>query len=138
MALKKCKTCGTLFDSIGTPFCPACAKEMDYRYKVVRDYLYDNPDQSVEEVAENTETPEWMIMYFLRDARLTMKNASGLIRCDQCGKAITSGRFCDECAAKLGMKVRGAQEAIRAGVIGPRMHTIEEERNNAGGKPERK
>ncbi|MDO5111901.1 MAG: MerR family transcriptional regulator [Clostridia bacterium] len=130
MAVKKCKTCGALFDSIGTPFCPECVKEMDYKYKVVRDYLYDNPDQSVEEVAKATETPEWMIMHFLRDARLTMKNASGLIRCEQCGRAITSGRFCDECAIRLGSKMKGAREAIQSGrAAGPRIYTNDDRRN---------
>lgn len=108
MAIKKCKGCGALFDSMGLPFCGKCMQEIDYKYKIVRDYLYDNPNETIEQVSAQTDTPEWMIMYFLRDGRLNMANASGLLKCEKCGKPVTTGRFCPECAAKLGNKIQGA------------------------------
>ncbi len=108
MAIKKCKGCGSLFDSTGLPFCGRCMQEIDYKYKIVRDYLYDNPNETIEQVSESTDTPQWMIMYFLRDGRLNMANASGLLRCEKCGTPVTSGTYCQECAAKLGNKLQSA------------------------------
>ena len=108
MAIIKCKGCGDLFNSFAGPFCPKCMHEIDYKYKIVRDYLYDNPNETMEQVSQETETPEWMLMYFLRDGRLNIMNASGLIRCENCGKSITTGRYCNECTMKLGSKIQGA------------------------------
>lgn len=108
MAIKKCKGCGCLFDMYSMPFCNKCMQEMDEKYKVVRDYLYENPNATVEQVNRDTETPEWIIMYFLREGRLSMANASGYLRCEQCGKAVTSGRVCPECAKRIGGKIQAA------------------------------
>ena len=54
MAIKKCKGCGSIFDGI-TPYCSRCMQEIDYRYKNVRDYLYENPDETVDQVSEATD-----------------------------------------------------------------------------------
>ncbi len=108
MAIKKCKGCGEIFDMVSLPFCNNCAKEIEYKYKIVRDYLYDNPNETIEQVSVETDTPEWMIMYFLRDGRLNMSSASGALRCESCGKPVITGRYCNECMVKLGSKIQGA------------------------------
>ncbi len=101
MQLIKCKLCKKPFQSMGLQFCPECMKEIDEKYKPVRDYLYEHPNASIEEVSEGTEVSERIILYYLKDGRLSMAKASGLLRCEQCGAAINSGRFCEKCMAKL-------------------------------------
>lgn len=101
----KCKLCGNLYQQIGFPFCNKCMREMDDKYRKVRDYLYDNTDATIEEVAEGTGVDERTIVYFLKDGRLQMKNASGVLRCEQCGASIKTGRLCAECIRKLGQKL---------------------------------
>lgn len=124
MAIKKCKGCGSIFDGI-TPYCSRCMQEIDYRYKNVRDYLYENPDETVDQVSEATGTPKWMIVYYLRDGRLNVKDASGYIRCEQCGKPLTTGRYCPDCMVKIEKKMQGAtiKRKDNKGEEGPKMHT---------------
>ncbi len=101
----KCKLCGNLYQMIGLPFCNKCMRELDDKYRLVRDYLYDNQDATVEEVSANTGVDERAIVFFLKDGRLEMKNASGALRCEQCGASIKSGRMCADCIRKLGQKL---------------------------------
>lgn len=101
MQFVKCRLCKKTFQSIGTQYCPECLKDLDEKYKPVRDFLYDHPNASIEEVSEGTEVPERIILYYLKEGRLSMTNASGLLRCEQCGAAVSSGRFCERCRAKL-------------------------------------
>ena len=101
MQLAKCKMCKRPFQSYGNPFCPSCMQELDEQYKPVRDYLYDHPNASIEKVVEDTGVAERIILYYLKEGRLRMANASGLLRCEQCGAAIESGRLCDKCKGKL-------------------------------------
>lgn len=125
MAIKKCKGCGSLFDGTIAPFCARCMQEVDYKYRNVRDYLYENPDETVEQVSKATDTPKWMIIFYLRDGRLNIKDASGYIRCEQCGKAITTGHYCQDCATKLEKKMHGNTSVKRDDKRSnePRMHT---------------
>lgn len=104
----KCKICGKLYQPCGFPFCNKCMQEMDDKYKIVRDYLYDNPNATIEEVAQETEVVERMIVHFLREGRISMVNASGLLRCETCGAPIKTGRFCAECTRKLESKLTKA------------------------------
>ena len=100
MQLSKCKWCGRPFQSTGMNFCPKCMQELDDHYKVVRDYLYDNPNAPIEEVVENTGVPEKVILYYLKEGRLSMVNATGLLRCEQCGATINFGMLCEKCQNK--------------------------------------
>lgn len=124
MAVAKCKSCGVLFQQISAPFCPDCATKMDDEYKIVRDYVYEHPHATIEEVTRETAVEEWEIIYFLKDNRLSIENATGLLRCEQCGKAIHSGRFCDACMELFGSKITESISKTSAGKPqGVRMHT---------------
>lgn len=101
MQLAKCKWCGKPFQSFGLSFCPKCIQELDEQYRPVRDYLYDNPNATIEEVEEATGVSKRIVLYYLRDGRLQMTNSSGLLRCEQCGEPINSGRLCDKCASRI-------------------------------------
>lgn len=113
MQLIKCKWCGKPFQSFGPSFCPRCMNELDEQYKPIRDYLYDNPNATIDQVIEATGVTERVILYYLRDGRLQMANSNGLLRCEQCGAAINTGRLCEACTSKLEERiVKPFQERI--------------------------
>ncbi|MEA5058890.1 MAG: MerR family transcriptional regulator [Clostridia bacterium] len=134
MQLMKCKWCGRPFQSIGVGFCPKCLQELDDQYKPVRDYLYDNPNATIDEVVEATGVSQRVILYYLRDGRLQMVNSSGLLRCEQCGAPINSGRFCEKCTNKVEQRMikplqnRVAQNRQQASEEVSRMHTYKGDR----------
>lgn len=97
--VKQCKQCGRLFESFGAHLCPRCADELEQNFLVVKDYVYDHPDANVFDVAKETGIPEKMVLEFLREGRLSMNTAE--LDCEECGKPISSGRFCSECKNKL-------------------------------------
>ncbi len=116
MQLAKCKWCGKPFQSFGMNFCPKCIQELDEQYKPVRDYLYDSPNATIEEVEEATGVSKRVILYYLRDGRLQMTNSNGLLRCEQCGEPINSGRLCDKCASRIEQHMLKSMQARTAQV----------------------
>lgn len=94
---KRCKRCGAIYQNRSGSYCEKCFKEMDEKYVLIRDYLYDNPNATPKEVMDETGVEESIILLFLKEGRLQMKSAEGLIRCEKCGKPITHGNLCDNC-----------------------------------------
>jgi len=88
--------------------------ELDEMYKKVRDYLYDHPNATMVEVSEATGVEEKIILEFLREGRLELKEPSPVLTCERCGKPITTGRMCKECLAvfERGLK-KGLNESVR-------------------------
>ena len=66
----------------------------------VRDYIYQHPDASIKEISEKTEVDEKIILDFLKEERLSLRTADGLLRCQQCGKPIEKGSYCQGYSAK--------------------------------------
>lgn len=100
--LKNCKKCGRMFSSIGGQlFCSKCRPDDENEFRIVREYIYDNPDSTVHDVHEGTGISEELILKFLRQGRLVLKGEGVGLECERCGKSITSGRFCDACAHEL-------------------------------------
>jgi len=139
MDMMRCRWCGKRFQSYGTMVCPTCLQELDEKYNPVRDYLYDNPNASIEEVVEETGVSERIILYYLKEGRLTMANASGVLRCEQCGAAISTGRMCERCQNKLNDRIakplqarmaaqaKAREEALRQQELDKRkMHTAKD------------
>lgn len=132
MQLAKCKWCGRPFQSYGLRLCARCVQELDEQYRPVRDYVYDNPHASIEDVVRDTGVDQRVIMYYLRDGRLEMVNAGDMLRCEHCGATINSGRLCTDCASKVEERIskpmqdrinqRREREAAKEDMSG-RMHT---------------
>ena len=106
MDFVKCKLCATPFFSRGSLLCPACQEQIDKDFILVRDYIYDHPQQaSVDEVAEATGVAEKNIIYLLEEERLTASvtfNTSAVVhRCKFCGREISSGSICERCKSTL-------------------------------------
>ncbi len=99
--IKQCGQCGRLFQSLGNRTCPDCVEAIDRAFVLVRDYIYDNQEAGVVEVAEKTGVEEKLILQFLKERRLSLAQSSGLLLCEHCSAAITSGRYCDNCLNSL-------------------------------------
>ena len=98
MDVRNCKKCNKLFNYTGDALCPACAKEMEEKFLQVRDYIYKNPSAPMAVVAEDTEVPIQQIKRWVRQERLGFSKDSGVtIDCENCGKQITTGRYCKDC-----------------------------------------
>ncbi len=97
-----CRQCGKLFQSLGSIYCPVCVEEMDKAFKVVKDYLYDHQDANIVDVVNDTGVPEKYVLSFLKEGRLNVESSDGmLLKCEDCGSPIPSGRYCMNCRNKL-------------------------------------
>ncbi|WP_245984897.1 hypothetical protein [Biomaibacter acetigenes] len=52
MELRNCPVCGKLFVYTVRNLCPECAKKDEENFEKVRQYLYDVPQATLEEIAE--------------------------------------------------------------------------------------
>ncbi len=74
---KYCKNCGTLFTSYGSKICPECTDKEEDEFRIVRDYIWDNPGGNMKQVSEATEVDLEKIMKWLREERLILKMENG-------------------------------------------------------------
>ena len=52
MEVRNCKECGKIFNYMeGAPLCPACTKKQEEVYLQVKEYVYNNPGASINQVA---------------------------------------------------------------------------------------
>lgn len=101
--IRNCPRCGKIFTYISRPICNSCLDVEENEFKVVKEYIYDNPGASISEVSQATEVSVEKIMRFLREERLEISsdNSNLLLECERCGRAIKSGRFCENCKADI-------------------------------------
>lgn len=101
--IRNCPRCGKIFTYINRPICHSCLENEENEFKVVKDYIYDNPGATISEVSQETEVSVEKIMRFLREERLEIssENSNLLLECERCGRAISSGRFCDNCKGDI-------------------------------------
>lgn len=117
MDFMKCKICSAPFFSYGSRLCPECQDQVDKDFVTVRDFIYDNPQAaSVEKIAAATGVNEKTIIYLLEENRLTASGAlasSAGLRCQICGKNISSGSICASCTAALSKDLGAAAGALK-------------------------
>ena len=96
MRISNCKGCGRIFNVLSDEqYCPNCQKKMDEKFDIVKRFVEDNPNVPVETVAKETDT-------------------SYGIPCENCGRMIRTGRFCDECKTKLTNTLRSALDTPKS------------------------
>lgn len=93
----QCKQCNRLFQSFGAVYCPECTQRLEEKFELVKKYIYDNPHANVVTISQDTEVPVRDILYFLKEGRLSIEKGDGLLLCENCGRSISTGRFCDRC-----------------------------------------
>ncbi len=143
--LTKCSKCGKFFGALmGETLCEECSIKAgifasvdevdldDLRYQSTREFVYDNPEVSPEEVIaaldeKGIEIDRITIIKYVKEGRLTLKSIEGKKTCEECGRTILSGRYCPSCTRKKEQGL-GAQKMTRKKVEEPKslgvgMHT---------------
>lgn len=103
MDVRNCRNCGRLFNYIGgTPVCPTCAREIEEKFGVVKEYIRDNPRATIQQVSDDNEVSIQQINKWIREERLCFSEDSVVgVSCENCGAMIRTGRFCPVCKDKL-------------------------------------
>lgn len=110
MEVKNCKDCGRLFNYLGgNPLCPECVRKLDDKFAQVKQYIYDNPRASLQQVSEDNEVSVAQLRTWVRQEKLEFTEASLVgLNCEKCGAMIRSGRFCASCKMKIGETLSNA------------------------------
>ncbi|MDO4772410.1 MAG: hypothetical protein Q4A72_02450 [Bacillota bacterium] len=127
--LVKCETCGKFFGaSSDETICSSC-KEGEFtglkhikdpkeqRFVVARNMVYENPDISPENLVRamrdmGIDISIKDVMSYVRQGRLTLKNAEIKNLCEDCGKKILSGRKCPTCTKKFEENLTRSREEL--------------------------
>ena len=109
--IRNCIKCGRIFQYDGfNKKCERCRRDEEEDFKKVKEYLYDNPGATITEVSEETGVEEDLILKYLRQGRLEISSEGGslVLDCERCGRAIRTGKFCDQCAEEMARELKGA------------------------------
>lgn len=103
-SLETCRNCRIIFRymGFGEKYCPSCKKADDEEFKIVKDYLWDNPGRTLIQTSDDCNVTTDKIRKWLREERLEYVTVEGSgLTCDRCGTQIRSGMFCDDCKHKM-------------------------------------
>lgn len=103
MDIKNCRECGALFNYLSGPrMCPECKRKLEEKFMEVRDFVRDNPISSIAHIAEEMNVSVQQINQWIREERLIFSEDSEVkVNCESCGRAILTGRFCENCKAQV-------------------------------------
>ncbi len=133
MSIAQCKRCSKLFFKIKSPYCAACIDEIEERFKIIQNYMQDHPGAEIKKIVEDTGVEESILLYLLREDRLSLIKSSGL-NCQNCGNTITSGRYCNSCKMRLTNDLTQMGNKISQEVKAERQQSMKKERllNDSG------
>ena len=116
MEVRNCKGCGRLFNVINREvICPDCVRKLEDKFQEVKAYLEEYPNSSVDAVSSATGASVKQIRKWVKEERLILsEGAVGGIVCEQCGKPIRTGRFCDGCKANISNNLHSAFDKPKA------------------------
>lgn len=103
MQIKNCKNCGKIYNYYGgNLICPSCQKKLEETFSLVKQYINDNEDTTVEEVSVELHVPVKQIYSWIREERISFKEESlNGITCERCGISIKTGCYCMKCKNEL-------------------------------------
>lgn len=124
MEVRNCKTCGRLFNVLSSErICPDCRKKLDDKFQEVKEFLEQNPNSSVEVVSKETDVSAKQIRQWVREERLVFsENSVEGIECEQCGKMIRTGRFCESCKAAITNNLNSAIDKPKKAPVQKKTH----------------
>ncbi len=114
--VRNCKRCGKIYTYMGgTPICQACKQQDEDDFKRVKQYLWDNPKANITDISAELDVSVEKIKRFLKDGRLEIITEEGnmFLECEKCGKAIKSGRFCEECERSTAASIQSVASDMR-------------------------
>jgi len=97
MEMSNCVRCKKLFPKFKDTICESCKKKEEELFKIVKNFLDENPNSTIMKIAEETGVTHKKIMQWLRDGRLELSATNNELTCRNCGVDITSGLYCDPC-----------------------------------------
>lgn len=114
MEARNCPKCGRVFAMIRESICPKCVKEAEATFEKVRDFIKENPNMTIKEVAEECDVSYKRILTYIRDGRVEASGGMhGEVTCSRCDKPIKVGRMCEKCTIETGFKVNEMKEDAR-------------------------
>ncbi len=105
MVISNCPVCGALYRPNQRGMCSRCAELEDQRFEVVKRYLEDNPDATLDVLAADTGIEKAVVLRFIRSGRLVTRPQAGLT-CERCGRPIETGVVCPRCAQEMTKEIR--------------------------------
>lgn len=114
--IKQCEICRKLFQSYSGKICPGCLFQIEEDFVTVKEYLYIHPEKiDAKGLSEATGVNMRIIVQLMRDGRiLEVSDTTGALRCQVCGKAISSGTICPGCAQGLAKSLGDAAASVAA------------------------
>ena len=111
MNVRNCRKCGKIFNYLsGLPICDNCKRKMEEQFQVVKAYIRSHPGTNIKETSEECEVETSLIKQWIREERLELEGSDGEIVCENCGKAISTGRLCEECKKTM---ANGFEDSIK-------------------------
>ena len=116
MSIANCARCSRMYQKIsGNKICPDCLQAEEDAFRLVRDYLDQNPGADMPTVSEATGVDEPMILRLVQLGRLAslgdlVKNLR--VECRQCSRPVISGKFCPECTEEMGQALKDSARSL--------------------------
>lgn len=98
-----CVRCGMLFESFyGRTACPSCSLVEDQQFVLVRRFIRENKEATIQTIVEACGVKPILLIEWIKDERIELTEESGsTIACEQCGRQIRKGKFCEACKKNL-------------------------------------
>lgn len=114
MNVENCPRCGKIFAKGIRDICPNCVRDIEKEYELCVTYLRENKEATLHELSEETGVSSSQITKFVREGRISMKNAPNLTYpCEVCGIPIRESNMCDSCRSRLAKDIRHMSEDER-------------------------
>jgi flagellar operon protein (TIGR03826 family) len=129
--VRNCRRCGRIYNYIGgAPLCLSCKEQDEVDFKKVKEYLYDNPKASLTQVSVELDISVEKIKRFLKDGRLEIAGDEGnlVLECENCGRSVKTGRYCQECERSLTSGLRSAASEFKS-----ELDSVKTEKNSSFG-----
>ena len=107
MANCECVRCRRFFEKVAfEEVCPICFPVEENEFAKIKEYLTLHPGANSSVIMNELNVSLKSIRRYLKEDRLEiLGDNKGFIRCELCGKALNSGRFCESCF-KEGLAMR--------------------------------
>ena len=114
---------GMRYDSLGEYYCSVCGRRELNDYGKVRKFLDENGSSPAPVIEAATGVPLIVINELLDIGKVQIPNgAAEFLKCQQCGRNITFGRICPNCAQNMSAGLKGAfQDGV--GELAPRQQS---------------
>lgn len=119
--VRNCRKCGKIFTYLGgAPICPACKQVDEEDFKRIKEYLYKNPGAGLNQVSVELDIGVEKIKRFLKEGRLEIVSTEGnmFLECENCGKSIKSGRYCDDCEKDMAANFKSTAAQMKSELDG--------------------